>query len=152
MIKQFNAKSLGKNKKRLELGSTSTISIVSGKVEEWRSSGSSSHDWMSLWARGSSESPAPVGLPLMGPQVFSSTTTSHPAKISVRAHDTPAILPPTTTALGFISLSLSLSLSLSVEERNICMAWWSGKGKGYTLFICGHTESEGVQTQKTTLT
>ena len=30
---------------------------------------------------------APVGLPLMGPQVFSSPTTSHPAKISACAHD-----------------------------------------------------------------
>ena len=78
---------------------------------------------MSLWAKGSSESPAPVGLPLMGLQVFSSTT-SHPAKISVCAHNTPAMLPPTTTALG--------SLFVCVEERNICMAWWSGKGKGYT--------------------
>ena len=141
MIKQFNAKSLGKNKKRLELGSTSTISIVSGKVEEWRSSGSSSHDWMSLWARGSSESPAPVGLPLMGPQVFSSTTTSHPAKISVRAHDTPAILPPTTTALGFISLSLSLSLSL--WRRGIYV--WLGEVERVKDILCSFVDTQKVR-------
>ena len=141
MIKQFNAKSLGKNKKRLELGSTSTISIVSGKVEEWRSSRSSSHDWMSLWARGSSESPAPVGLPLMGPQVFSSTTTSHPAKISVRAHDTPAILPPTTTALGFISLSLSLSLS--VWRRGIYV--WLGEVERVKDILCSFVDTQKVR-------
>lgn len=71
---------------------------------------------MSWQVCGSRLRPAPVGLPLGGAHDFSNTTTSHPANISAWAHDTPAMLPPTTTALAFFVPIASLPLSLNKEE------------------------------------
>ena len=56
---------------------------------------------MICWDKELSPRPAPVGLPVGGEVVFSSTSTSQPAKVRACALDIPAMLPPIITAPPF---------------------------------------------------
>lgn len=113
--------------------------MVRGKVAVWRSRVSPrSHDCMIRWTRGSSPSPAPVGLPVGGPPAFSSTTTSQPAEMSACAHDTPAMLPPTITTFPFF-LPISAELFLSP-----CAFFCAHMFKVYLLIIRSAERSSEV--------